>query len=148
MPVVTLIVLAAYIIPFGLINENLYPGFLTWWETGMVSYYKSNPLIIQFFIGFITITFMLSIRPIARSFLHSNNRFKRVVWVVISMLVFTLFLCVIDLLIYDRPFGAIAPFFVPLVIFLSNGFIRSKYKWLCDSCLVLFIVGVFVVHFL
>ena len=147
MPIVTLIVLSAYVVPFGIINKNLSEVFMTWWETGLISYFESTNLIMQLFTGFVAITFILSIRPIARTFLHSNNRFKRVVWVVIAMLICTLLLCVIDLLIYNRPFGAIIPFFVPLAIFLSNGFIRSKYKWLCDGSLVLFIVGVFIAHF-
>ena len=147
MPIVTLIVLSAYVVPFGIINKNLSAVLMTWWETGLISYFESTNLIMQLFTGFVAITFILSIRPIARTFLHSNNRFKRVVWVVIAMLICTLLLCVIDLLIYNRPFGAIIPFFVPLAIFLSNGFIRSKYKWLCDGSLVLFIMGVFITHF-
>ena len=147
MPIVTLVVLSAYVVPFGIINKNLSAVLMTWWETGLISYFESTKLVMQLFTAFVGITFVLSIRPIAKTFLHSNNRFKRVVWVVIAMLICTLFLCVIDLLIYNRPFGAIIPFFVPLAIFLSNGFIRSKYKWLLDGSLVLFIVGVFIAHF-
>ena len=56
-----------YAAPFE-VPQNLSAVLMTWWETGLISYFESTNLIMQLFTGFVAITFILSIRPIARTF--------------------------------------------------------------------------------
>jgi hypothetical protein len=66
----------------------------------------------------------------------------------VAMMVFTILLSVLDFLLFHRSFGGLMPFLIPLVIFLSNGFIRNRIQWVCDLVFILFFVSTIVIQVL
>ena len=148
MPIIVLLISFTYVMPFGILNENILEMLSLWWSSSQNSYHEILPSIGLLIMGFIFITFLLSFKSIVNTFIYSNNRYKRVIWVVVAMMVFTILLSVLDFLLFDRSFGGLVPFLIPLVIFLSNGFIRNKIQWVCDLVLILFFVSTIVIQVL
>ena len=146
MPIIVLLISITYVIPFGILNENMWEMGATWWSSSENSFHEVSPSVGILIMGFISVSFLLSLKSIVNTFIYSNNRYKRVVWVVVAMMVFTILLGVLDFLLFHRSFGGLVPFFIPLVIFLSNGFIRNKILWICDLVLILFFVSTIVMQ--
>ena len=148
MPVIVLLISFAYVVPFGILNENILEMRSLWWSSSQISYYEISPYIGLLIMGFISVNFLLSFKSIVNTFIYSNNRYKRVIWVVVAMMVFTILLSVLDFLLFHRSFGGLVPFLIPLVIFLSNGFIRNRIQWVCDLVFILFFVSTIVIQVL
>ena len=148
MPIIVLLISFAYVIPFGIINENILEMMSLWWGSSQISYHDISPSIGLLIMGFISVTFLLSFKSIVNTFIYSNNRYKRVIWVVVAMMVFTILLSVLDFLLFNRSSGGLVPFLIPLVIFLSNGFIRNRIQWVCDLVFILFFVSTIVIQVL
>ena len=148
MPIIVLLISFAYVIPFGILNENILEMGGLWWSSSQNSFHEIKPSIGLWIMGFISITFLLSFKSIVNTFIYSNNRYKRVIWVVVAMMVFTILLSVLDFLLFHRSFGGLVPFLIPLVIFLSNGFIRNRIQWVCDLVFILFFVSTIVIQVL
>ena len=70
----------------------------------------------------------------------SYNRYKKVTWVVISLLFFALCSCFTSVFFlgFYPPF--IYPFFVPISIIIATGLIRSRFKWIIDLLLLAFFI--------
>ena len=148
MPIIVLLISFAYVIPFGIINENILEMMSLWWSSSQISYHEISPSVGLLIMGFISVTFLLSFKSIVNTFIYSSNRYKRVIWVVVAMMVFTILLSVLDFLLFNRSFGGLVPFLIPLVIFLSNGFIRNRIQWVCDLVFILFFVSTIVIQVL
>lgn len=148
MPIIVLLISFAYVIPFGILNENILEMGGLWWSSSQNSFHEIIPSTGLLIMGFISITFLLSFKSIVNTFIYSNNRYKRVIWVVVAMMVFTILLSVLDFLLFHRSFGGLVPFLIPLVIFLSNGFIRNRIQWVCDLVFILFFVSTIVIQVL
>ena len=148
MPIIVLLISFAYVIPFGILNQNILEMMSLWWSSSQNSYHEISPSIGLLIMGFILVTFLLSFKSIVNTFIYSNNRYKRVIWVVVAMMVFTILLSVLDFLLFNRSFGGLVPFLIPLVIFLSNGFIRNRIQWVCDLVFILFFVSTIVIQIL
>ena len=148
MPIIVLLISFAYVIPFGILNENILEMGGLWWSSSQNSFHEIIPSTGLLIMGFISITFLLSFKSIVNTFIYSNNRYKRVIWVVVAMMVFTILLSVLDFLLFHRSFGGLVPFLIPLVIFLSNGFIRNRIQWICDLVFILFFVSTIVIQVL
>ena len=148
MPVIVLLISFAYVVPFGILNENILEMRSLWWSSSQISYHEISPYIGLLIMGFISVNFLLSFKSIVNTFIYSNNRYKRVIWVVVAMMVFTILLSVLDFLLFHRSFGGLVPFLIPLVIFLSNGFIRNRIQWVCDLVFILFFVSTIVTQVL
>ena len=148
MPIIVLLISFAYVIPFGILNENILEMGGLWWSSSQNSFHEIIPSTGLLIMGFISITFLLSFKSIVNTFIYSNNRYKRVIWVVVAMMVFTILLSVLDFLLFHRSFGGLMPFLIPLVIFLSNGFIRNRIQWICDLVFILFFVSTIVIQVL
>ena len=148
MPVIVLLISFAYVVPFGILNENILEMRSLWWSSSQISYHEISPYIGLLIMGFISVNFLLSFKSIVNTFIYSNNRYKRVIWVVVAMMVFTILLSVLDFLLFHRSFGGLVPFLIPLVIFLSNGFIRNRIQWVCDLVFILFFVSTIVIQVL
>ena len=148
MPIIVLLISFAYVIPFGILNENILEMMSLWWSSSQISYHKISPSVGLLIMGFISVTFLLSFKSIVNTFIYSNNRYKRVIWVVVAMMVFTILLSVLDFLLFNRSSGGLVPFLIPLVIFLSNGFIRNRIQWVCDLVFILFFVSTIVIQIL
>ena len=148
MPIIVLLISFAYVIPFGILNENILEMGGLWWSSSQNSFHEIIPSTGLLIMGFISITFLLSLKSIVNTFIYSNNRYKRVIWVVVAMMVFTILLSVLDFLLFHRSFGGLVPFLIPLVIFLSNGFIRNRIQWVCDLVFILFFVSTIVIQVL
>ena len=148
MPIIVLLISFAYVIPFGILNENILEMMSLWWGSSQISYHDISPSIGLLIMGFISVTFLLSFKSIVNTFIYSNNRYKRVIWVVVAMMVFTILLSVLDFLLFNRSSGGLVPFLIPLVIFLSNGFIRNRIQWVCDLVFILFFVSTIVIQVL
>lgn len=140
MPFFVLILFGLYIVPFGLINGELFSWFESWWV-----YFSSLRVIpVKFsllvYIVFLSLSLFLSINPISSTFVRSNNRYKKVTWVVISLLFFTLCSCFTSVFFlgFYPPF--IYPFFVPISIIIATGLIRSRFKWIIDLLLIAFFI--------
>ena len=146
MPIIVLLISFAYVIPFGILNENILEMGALWWSSSQNSFHEIIPSVGLLIMGFISVTFLLSFKSIVNTFIYSNNRYKRVIWVVVAMMVFTILLSVLDFLLFHRSFGGLVPFLIPLVIFLSNGFIRNRIQWVCDLVLILFFVSTIVIQ--
>ena len=148
MPIIVLLISFAYVIPFGIINENILEMMSLWWSSSQISYHEISPSVGLLIMGFISVTFLLSFKSIVNTFIYSNNRYKRVIWVVVAMMVFTILLSVLDFLLFNRSSGGLVPFLIPLVIFLSNGFIRNRIQWVCDLVFILFFVSTIIIQIL
>ena len=148
MPIIVLLISFAYVIPFGILNQNILEMMSLWWSSSQNSYHEISPSIGLLIMGFISVTFLLSFKSIVNTFIYSNNRYKRVIWVVVAMMVFTVLLSVLDFLLFNRSSGGLVPFLIPLVIFLSNGFIRNRIQWVCDLVFILFFVSTIVIQIL
>tara|TARA_B100001115_G_C15831664_1_gene415175 strand:+ start:399 stop:1358 length:960 start_codon:yes stop_codon:yes gene_type:complete len=148
MPIIVLLISFAYVIPFGILNENILEMMSLWWSSSQISYHEISPSVGLLIMGFISVTFLLSFKSIVNTFIYSNNRYKRVIWVVVAMMVFTILLSVLDFLLFNRSSGGLVPFLIPLVIFLSNGFIRNRIQWVCDLVFILFFVSTIVIQIL
>ena len=148
MPVIVLLISFAYVVPFGILNENILEMMSLWWSSSQISYHEISPYIGLLIMGFISVNFLLSFKSIVNTFIYSNNRYKRVIWVVVAMMVFTILLSVLDFLLFHRSFGGLVPFLIPLVIFLSNGFILNRIQWVCDLVFILFFVSTIVIQVL
>ena len=146
MPIIVLLISFAYVIPFGILNENILEMGGLWWSSSQNSFHEIIPSVGLLIMGFISVTFLLSFKSIVNTFIYSNNRYKRVIWVVVAMMVFTILLSVLDFLLFHRSFGGLVPFLIPLVIFLSNGFIRNRIQWVCDLVFILFFVSTIVIQ--
>ena len=148
MPIIVLLISFAYVIPFGILNENILEMMSLWWSSSQISYHEISPSVGLLIMGFISVTFLLSFKSIVNTFIYSNNRYKRVIWVVVAMMVFTILLSVLDFLLFNRSSGGLVPFLIPLVIFLSNGFIRNRIQWVCDLVFILFFVSTIIIQIL
>ena len=148
MPIIVLLISFAYVIPFGILNENILEMGALWWSSSQNSFHEITPSVGLLIMGFFSVTFLLSFKSIVNTFIYSNNRYKRVIWVVVAMMVFTILLSVLDFLLFHRSFGGLVPFLIPLVIFLSNGFIRNRIQWVCDLVFILFFVSTIVIQVL
>ena len=87
MPIIVLLISFAYVIPFGILNENILEMGALWWSSSQNSFHEIIPSIGLLIMGFISITFLLSFKSIVNTFIYSNNRYKRVIWVVVAMMV-------------------------------------------------------------
>ena len=148
MPIIVLLISFAYVIPFGILNENILEMMSLWWSSSQISYHEISPSVGLLIMGFISVTFLLSFKSIVNTFIYSNNRYKRVIWVVVAMMVFTILLSVLDFLLFNRSSGGLVPFLIPLVIFLSNGFIRNRIQWVCGLVFILFFVSTIIIQIL
>ena len=146
MPIIVLLISFAYVIPFGILNENMWEMGAIWWSSSENSFHKVSPSVGMLILGFVSVNFLLSLKSIVNTFIYSNNRFKREVWVVVAMMFFTILLGVLDFLLFHRSFGGLVPFLIPLVIFLSNGFIRNRILWICDLVFILFFVSTIIMQ--
>lgn len=146
MPIIVLLISFAYVIPFGILNENMWEMGAMWWSSSENSFHKVSPSVGMLILGFVSVNFLLSLKSIVNTFIYSNNRFKREVWVVVAMMFFTILLGVLDFLLFHRSFGGLVPFLIPLVIFLSNGFIRNRILWICDLVFILFFVSTIIMQ--
>ena len=146
MPLVALIFLLAFFIPSLLLID----GFNSFFKLWMVSSYRigytsafewgyiSFSILIGLLISFISLVF---------TFIKSSNRYKKISWIIVSLLTlnFAQFLFVKFVLKIDYPlFFNLA---VPFSVLLSNAVLNSKYPWLIDSYLTLFILGKFLTEY-
>ena len=140
MPLIVLLLFSLYIVPFGLINGQLNSWIYNWWNS--LTNYSTLPskLLLTNYILFFSIGFIFSINPISRTFISSNNRYKKIIWVIISLLFFSLLISIISGFSFKPYIPYLYPFFIPICIIISNGMIRSRVKWVIDIFLFLFII--------
>ena len=147
MPFLVLLLFSIYIIPFGLINGQLETWKELWWSFLSPSSFLSNNIILIIYISFLSLGLFFSINPISTTFIRSNNRYKKITWVIITLLFFTLLISVLSVFLLKLEVPFLFPFFIPMSIIISNGIIRSRFKWILDLLLLLFIVIVLIMHF-
>ena len=140
MPLFVLILFGLYIIPFGIINGNLYIWYDTWWNYFSSLNVNTVKLSLIAYILFLSLGLFLSINPISSTFINSNNRYKKITWVVVSLLFFTLCSCFISVFFLDFYPPFVYPFFVPISIIIATGLIRSRFKWIIDLLLLAFFI--------
>ena len=140
MPLIVLLLFSLYIVPFGLINGQLNSWIYSWWSS--LTNYTTLPskLLLTNYIMFFSVGFIFSINPISSTFISSNNRYKKIIWVIISLLFFSLLISVISGFSFKPHIPYLYPFFIPICIIISNGMIRSRVKWVIDIFLFLFII--------
>ena len=148
MPILVLVVFGLYIVPFGIINGNLFSWFNSWWDSHILFNYLDSKYILWFYIGFLALGLVFSINPISSTFIRSNNRYKKVTWVIISLLFFGLLIAVCSVPLFGIKIPFIYPFFIPISIIISTGLIRSRYKWLIDLFFLTFFLGVLTLTYL
>ena len=148
MPILVLIVFGFYFVPFGIINGEVLLWFNSWWDSHLLFNYLSSKQILWFYMGFLTLGLIFSINPISSTFIRSNNRYKKITWVIISFLFFGLVVTVCSVLVFGVKVPFIFPFFIPISIIISTGIIRSRYKWLIDLLFLTFILVVLISTYL
>ena len=148
MPILVVVVFGLYIVPFGVINGELFYWFNSWWGSHILFNYLSSKQILWFYIGFLALGLIFSINPVSSTFIRSNNRYKKVTWVIISLLFFALLTAVCSVPVFGVKIPIIFPFFIPISIIISTGLIRSRYKWLIDLFFLSFIFGVLTLAYL
>jgi hypothetical protein len=146
MPLLVLIIAGFYIVPIGLLNNKLYLWVQLWWDSSNIISYLPENIPFIFYLLFLSIGLVLSINPISSTFIRSNNRYKKITWVIISILFFSLFSSVISVFILNAKTPFIYPFFIPMSIIISTGLIRSRFKWILDLSLIFFVLGIFIMH--
>ena len=129
MPIVVMIAVSLYIAPFGLINGELYDWIVVWWNLSFCHNYCPNKSILLLYLFFLAFSLLFSINPISKTFIRSNNRYKKITWVLLSMLFFTGIVTAISFLIFKIKTPMVFSFFIPMSILISNGIIIGKRKW-------------------
>ena len=140
MPFIALIFLGAFFIPISLISDGFYPVFKKWlgnsWSIGYSKpvewWYISLALLVGLFICFSSLVY---------TFIKSTNRYKKISWTIVSLLVLTFIQFLFIKLVLTIEFPLFFVLAVPLSILLANAVLNSKYPWLIDSYLSLLILG-------
>ena len=148
MPLVVLIAVGLYIVPFGLINGELNNWLAAWWELSYCQNYWPNKHIRILYLFFLAFSLLFSINPISKTFIRSSNRYKKITWVLISMLFFTATIGAVSFLFFKITTPLVFSFFIPISILISNGIITVKRKWLVDLLFVLFVFGLVLTTYL
>ena len=139
MPIIVFCLFAIYIIPFGLINNKLDIWVINWWQTLLRVTFLPKKIIPIIYITFLSVGLIFSINPISTTFIRSNNRYKKIIWVIISLLFFSFLIALVSVFKISHNTPYLFPFFIPMSIIISNGMIKSRFKWVIDLFLVLFI---------
>ena len=139
MPIIVLLLFAIYIVPFGLIYNELDVWLISWWNSLINFKFSSKTIIPIIYIIFLSIGLIFSINPISNTFIRSNNRYKKIIWVIISLLFFSFLIALSSVFYLNYKNPHLYPFFIPMSIIISNGMIRNRFKWVIDLFLVLFI---------
>ena len=146
MPFISLIFISVYLVPLGYFNESFNSWITLWWNYSKIDNLDNFmdwafllfSICFGLIIGFITLVF---------TFIKSNNRYKKITWIILSLL----FLCLIQLLICKLYLYLQYPLFftllLPLSILLANSIINSKYSWLVGSYLVILVIVKLIISF-
>ena len=139
MPIIVFLLFAIYLVPFGLIYDKLDVWVISWWQSLSGILFSPKKFLTIIYITFLSVGLIFSINPISTTFIRSNNRYKKIIWVIISLLFFSFLIALISVfnLNYKTPY--LYPFFIPMSIIISNGMIKSRFKWVIDLFLVLFV---------
>ena len=148
MPLIVLITVSLYIVPFGLINGELSNWLAAWWELSFYQNYWPNKYVLILYLFFLAFTLLFSINPISKTFIRSSNRYKKITWVLISMLFFTATIGAVAFLFFKIITPLVFSFFIPISILISNGILIGKRKWLVDLLFVLFVFGLVLTTYL
>ena len=146
MPVIALIFISAYLLPLVYFNDSFNSWITVWWN-----YSKTNNLnnFNEWGGVFFSICFglIIGLSTLIFTFIKSNNRYKKIAWIIMSLL----FLCLIQLLICKLYLYVQYPLFftllLPLSILLSNSILNSKYSWLVGSYLVILVIVKLIISF-
>ena len=146
MPFVALVFISAFFLPFAIISDYFYSFLKQWlvssWVVGSSSVLQWSYISFSFIIGL-----LISLSSLVYTFVKSSNRYKKITWIIVSLLVLTIiqFFSVKFLFNIDYPlFFNLA---IPFSILLSNAVLNSKYPWLIDSYLSLLILGRILVEY-
>ena len=91
MPIIVLLISFAYVIPFGILNENMWEMGAMWWSSSENSFHKVSPSVGMLILGFVSGNFLLSLKSIVNTFIYSNKGLRGI-WVVVAMMFFTILL--------------------------------------------------------
>tara|TARA_B100000900_G_scaffold379323_1_gene364149 strand:+ start:114 stop:1079 length:966 start_codon:yes stop_codon:yes gene_type:complete len=147
MPIIVFLLFAIYIVPFALVYNNLDIWLITWWKSLTEFMFLPEKFLTIIYIIFLSVGLIFSINPISNTFVKSNNRYKKIIWVIISLLFFSFIIALISVFNMNYKTPYLYPFFIPMSIFIANGMIRSRFKWIIDLFLVLFISSNLLVAF-
>jgi hypothetical protein len=141
-----LVFISAFFLPFAIISDYFYSFLKQWlvssWVVGSSSVLQWSYISFSFIIGL-----LISLSSLVYTFVKSSNRYKKITWIIVSLLVLTIiqFFSVKFLFNIDYPlFFNLA---IPFSILLSNAVLNSKYPWLIDSYLSLMILGRILVEY-
>ena len=140
MPLIALVFLGVYFMPISVIIDGFYSVFKKWlgssWSSGYSNAVEWGYISISILIGL-----LICFSSLVYTFIKSANRFKKISWIIVSLLVLTFaqFLFVKFVLNINYPLFFVMA--VPFSILLSNAVLNSKYPWLIDSYLTLLILG-------
>ena len=140
MPIVGFFFIASYLFTAGKIFEKL-PFFVgNWWaiKDGYLNDDLENWL---YFLVVISIGLLISFRTLYLCYLSSNNRYKKISWIIIAFL----FCCIAQCLFNYFHFGPNSPVFYgfvpPFSILISNFILNAKSSWLPNSFIGISIIG-------
>ena len=129
MPIVVMIAVSLYIAPFGLINGELYDWIVVWWNLSFCHNYCPNKSILLLYLFFVlAFSLLFSINPISKTFIRSNNRYKKNYLGIAIHALFTGIVTAISFLIFKIKTPMVFSFFIPMSILISNGIIIGKRK--------------------
>ena len=140
MPIVGFFFIASYLFTAGKVFEKL-PFFVgNWWaiKAGYLNEDLENWL---YFLVVISIGLLISFRTLYLCYLSSNNRYKKISWIIIAFL----FCCIAQCLFNYFHFGPNSPVFYafvpPFSILISNFILNAKSSWLPNSFIGISIIG-------
>ena len=146
MPIIALIFISVYLLPFGYFNKSLNNWSTIWWNYSKIN--NLNNFIEWGFLFFsICLGLLIGLSTLIFTFIKSNNRYKKIAWVILSLF----FLCLIQLILsklyLNIQYPLLFTLLLPLSILLANSIINSKYSWLVGSYLVILVIVKLIISF-
>ena len=140
MPIIGFFFIAAYLFTAGLVFEKL-PFWLENWWAIKDGYLNNNMENWLYFLVVISIGLLMSFRTLYLCYLSSNNRYKKISWIIIAFL----FCCIAQCLFNYFHFGLNSPVLYsaifPFSILISNFILNAKSNWLPKSFICISIIG-------
>ena len=140
MPIVGFLFIAAYLFTAGLVFEKLPIWVENWWAI-KYGYLNNNLDNWLYFLVVISIGLLISFRTLYLCYLSSNNRYKKISWIIIAFL----FCCIAQFLFNYFYFGPNSPVLYgaifPFSILISNFILNAKSNWLPNSFIGISIIG-------
>jgi hypothetical protein len=140
MPLIALVFLGAFLFPVSLISDGFYSVFKEWlgssWSVSYSRAVEWGYILLAVLIGV-----LICFSSLFYTFIKSTNRYKKISWIVVSLLALTFAQFLFTKLVLNIDYPLFFILAVPFSILLSNAVLNSKYPWLIDSYLTLLILG-------